>query len=128
MRCLLAFVACGAATVALFVGSLVKATAGGGAMVGQDEQQNVPSYFGFAKDTHGTLLDGVKVTVRLKNVTFVVQTDALGAYKIPIISTQPDVDLSCNKEGYRQASTFRRTPPGVDGKTPVEIDCTLERE
>jgi len=127
MRCLPTIIACGAITVTLVLGSLAKATAGG-AMLGEDEQQNAPSYFGFAKDTHGTLLDGVKVTIKLRNTSLVVRTDSLGVYKIPIINTAPDVDLSCDKEGYRQAGTFRRTPPEVDGKTPVEIDCTLERE
>lgn len=127
MRCLLIFVAFGTAMVALTVGLPSKVTAGG-AMLGEDEQQNVPSYFGFAKDTHGTFLNGVKVTVKLKNISLVARTDPLGAYKIPITATEPDANLSCDKEGYRQASTLRRTPPQVDAKTPVEIDCTLERE
>jgi hypothetical protein len=38
----------------------------GGASLGEDEQQNLPSYFGFARDTHGTFLNGVKVTLKLR--------------------------------------------------------------
>jgi len=127
MRCLLIFVAFGTATVALTVGLPAKVTAGG-AMLGDDEQQNVPSYFGFAKDTHGTFLNGVKVTLKLKNISLVARTDPLGEYKIPITATEPDADLSCDKEGYHQANTLRRTPRAADAKTPVEIDCTLEHE
>ena len=26
--------------------------------LGEDEQQNLPSYFGFARDSHGTFLNG----------------------------------------------------------------------
>jgi hypothetical protein len=101
----------------------------GGVTLGDDEIQNLPSYFGFAKDTHGAFLGEVKVTVKLKNISVVAHTDVLGAYKILVISTEPDgVDLSCSKDGYRQTGTFRRTPPGVDARTPVEIECTLERQ
>jgi hypothetical protein len=101
----------------------------GGTSLGEDEQQNLPSYFGFAKDAHGTFLGGVRVTLKLPHVSFVARTDVLGAYKIPVSHTEPgDVNLACDKEGYRQTALLRRTPPGVDEKTPVEIDCTLERE
>jgi hypothetical protein len=100
----------------------------GGTSLGEDDQQNLPSYFGFAKDTRGTFLNGVKVTLKLPHVSFVVVTDVLGAYKIPVSHTEPgDVDLSCDKDGYKQIGVLRRTPPGVDEKTSVEIDCTLER-
>ena len=106
----------------------VDANAGATAL-GEDEQQNLPSYFGFARDTRGTFLFGVQVTLKLPHVSFAVRTDPLGAYKIPVSHTEPgDVDLSCNKDGYRQVNLVRRTPPGVDEKTSVEIDCTLERQ
>jgi len=101
----------------------------GGTSLGEDEQQDLPSYFGFARDTRGTFLFGVQVTLKLPDVSFAVRTDPLGAYKIPVSHTEPgDVDLSCNKDGYRQVNLVRRTPPGVDEKTSVEIDCTLERQ
>ena len=114
--------------VALLATIPVDANAGGTAL-GEDEQQNLPSYFGFARDTRGTFLFGVQVTLKLPHVSFAVRTDPLGAYKIPVSHTEPgDVDLSCNKDGYRQVNLVRRTPPGVDEKTSVEIDCTLERQ
>jgi hypothetical protein len=37
------------------------------------------------------------------------------------------VNVSCDKDGYRQTALVRRTPLGVDEKTSVEIDCTLKR-
>lgn len=114
--------------VALLATIPVDANAGGTSL-GEDEQQNLPSYFGFARDTRGTFLFGVQVTLKLPDVSFAVRTDPLGAYKIPVSHTEPgDVDLSCNKDGYRQVNLVRRTPPGVDEKTSVEIDCTLERQ
>ena len=101
----------------------------GGTSLGEDEQQDLPSYFGFARDVRGTFLFGVQVTLKLPHVSFVARTDPLGAYKIPVSHTEPgDVDLSCSKDGYRQVGLLRRTPPGVDEKTSVEIDCTLERQ
>jgi len=101
----------------------------GGSSLGEDEQQDLPSYFGFARDPRGTFLFGVQVTLKLPHVSFVARTDPLGAYKIPVSHTEPgDVDLSCSKDGYRQVGLLRRTPPGVDEKTSVEIDCTLERQ
>jgi len=114
--------------IALSVTIPVSAIAGG-ATLGEDEQQDLPSYFGFARDPKGTFLFGVQVTLKLPHVSFVARTDPLGAYKIPVSHTEPgDVDLSCHKDGYRQVGLLRRTPPGVDEKTSVEIDCTLERQ
>jgi hypothetical protein len=101
----------------------------GGTSLGEDEQQDLPSYFGFARDVRGTFLFGVQVTLKLPHVSFSVRTDPLGAYKIPVSHTEPgEVDLSCKKDGYRQVGLLRRTPLGVDEKTSVEIDCTLERQ
>jgi hypothetical protein len=114
--------------IALSAAIPVKAIAGGTSL-GEDEQQDLPSYFGFARDTRGTFLFGVQVTLKLPHVSLATRTDPLGAYKIPVTHTEPgDVDLSCKKDGYRQVGLVRRTPPGVDEKTPVEIDCTLERQ
>jgi hypothetical protein len=61
----------------------------GGSSLGEDEQQNLPSYFGFARDSHGTFLNAVKVTLRLPHVSFVVRTSVLGAYRIPVTHTEP---------------------------------------
>ena len=128
MNALSRLLACALYCVALLATIPVDANAGGTAL-GEDEQQNLPSYFGFARDTRGTFLFGVQVTLKLPHVSFAVRTDPLGAYKIPVSHTEPgDVDLSCNKDGYRQVNLVRRTPPGVDEKTSVEIDCTLERQ
>jgi hypothetical protein len=125
---LLTMVGFGVALTVLTSASPVTVLAGG-ASLGEDDQQDLPTYFGFAKDTHGTFLNGVKVTLKLPHVSFVVRTDVLGAYKIPVSHTEPgDVDLSCEKDGYNQKGVLRRTPPGVDEKTSVEINCTLERQ
>jgi hypothetical protein len=128
MKVLSRLLARAAVCIALSTTIAVNANAGG-TTLGEDEQQDLPSYFGFARDPRGTFLFGVQVTLKLPHVSLATRTDPLGAYKIPVTHTEPgDVDLSCKKDGYRQVGLVRRTPPGVDEKTPVEIDCTLERQ
>jgi len=118
-------VACAIAIAGLAAGWPSTAIAGG-ATLGDDEIQNLPSYFGFAKDDKGTALADVRISIKLKGIAVVAHTDALGAYKIPVIATDPDVtEIACTKDGYHQSGSIRRTPPGGDAKTPVEIDCAL---
>jgi hypothetical protein len=63
----------------------------GGSSLGADEQQDFPSYFGFAQDSHGTFLNGVKVTLNFPHAAIVVRTDPLGAYKIPVNHTNREM-------------------------------------
>jgi hypothetical protein len=120
----------GDAVLCIALSATISASAiAGGTSLGEDDQQDLPSYFGFARDTRGTFLFGVQVTLKLPHVSLATRTDPLGAYKIPVTHTEPgDVELSCKRDGYRQVGLVRRTPPGVDEKTPIEIDCTLERQ
>jgi hypothetical protein len=118
-------VACAIAMTGLMAGWPAAAIAGG-ATLGDDEIQNLPSYFGFAKDDKGSVLADVRVSIKLKGIAVVAHTDALGSYKIPVIATDPDVtEIACTKDGFHQTGSVRRTPPGGDAKTPVEIACTL---
>jgi hypothetical protein len=100
----------------------------GGSML--DENDNHPYYFGTVKDTNGAAVENAKVKMQTKTITLMTQSDIMGAYKLPVIGTvaPPDVSISCSKDGYRQADVVRRSAPGGDGKEPVEIDCTLQRE
>ncbi|HZS64799.1 MAG TPA: carboxypeptidase-like regulatory domain-containing protein [Xanthobacteraceae bacterium] len=115
--------------------SLLSFTAhAGGTMFGEDEDhdENVgPPYFGFVKDTDGNAIADAKVSVTIKDRGGVVtHSDALGLYKVPGFSVDVDpknVEVSCEKEGYKPAGTFRRTLPGADPKTPIETQCTLQR-
>jgi hypothetical protein len=60
----------------------------------------------------------------------VTRTDALGAYKVPGFGKEVspnDVEISCEKPGYRQNRILRRNLPPPDSKIPVETDCMMQR-
>jgi hypothetical protein len=106
----------------------------GGSGFGDDDdagEDEGPSYFGFVKDANGATVPDAKVTVNVKDRGGVVtRTDALGAYKVPGFGKEIDpkeVEVSCEKEGYRQQRTLRRNLPPPDSKIPVETDCMLRR-
>jgi hypothetical protein len=101
----------------------------GGTM--QDEDDHHAYYFGSVKDTNGAGVENAKVKVQAKTIALMTQSDITGAYKLPILAFQTnpdDVTFSCSKDGYRQVDVVRRSAPGGDGKDPIEIDCTLQRE
>jgi hypothetical protein len=71
------------------------------------------------------------VTVGIKNRGGVVtRSDALGTYRVPgfgkDVDTQ-DVEVNCEKEGYKQVKTFRRTAPTALNVPIIETECTLQR-
>ncbi len=107
----------------------------GGAGFGDDDdlsEDDGPSYFGFVKDTSGRTMPDVKVTVGIKDRGGVVtRTDALGAYKVPGFGKEvdpKDVEVACDKPGYRQQRILRRVrPANADPKIPVETECTMQR-
>ena len=107
----------------------------GGAGFGDDDdnsEEEGPSYFGFVKDTNGATVPDAKVTVGIKNRGGIVtRTDALGAYKVPGFGKDVDprdVEIACDKQGYKQLRTLRRMrSPNADPKIPVETECTLQR-
>ena len=107
----------------------------GGAGFGDDDdnsEEEGPSYFGFVKDTNGATVPDAKVTVGIKDSGGIVtRTDALGAYKVPGFGKDVDprdVEIACDKQGYKQLRTLRRMrSPNADPKIPVETECTLQR-
>jgi hypothetical protein len=106
----------------------------GGSGFGDDDdasEDEGPPYFGFVKDTSGATMPDAKVTVAVKDRGGVVtRTDALGAYKVPGFGKEIDpkeVEISCEKEGYKQQRTFRRRLPPPDSKIPVETECIMAR-
>jgi hypothetical protein len=113
--------------------ALPGAALAGGASFGEDEDtaDEGPAYFGFVRDTGGNTVPDAKVTVSVKDRGAVVtRTDALGTYKVPGFGKEIDpnnVEIACEKEGYKQVNTFRRTAPGTDPKIPIETECTLQR-
>ena len=107
----------------------------GGAGFGDDDdnsEEEGPSYFGFVKDTNGATVPDAKVSVGVKNRGGVVtRTDALGAYKVPGFGKEvdpQDIEVMCDKQGYKQLRTLRRMrPANADVKIPIETECTLQR-
>jgi hypothetical protein len=104
----------------------------GGAGFGDDDDTSAetgPSYFGFVRDTNGATVPDAKVTVAVKNHGSVItRTDALGTYKVPGFGTDvnpKDVEISCDKQGYKQARVVRRSSPSTDPKI-IETECTLQ--
>jgi len=106
----------------------------GGSGFGDDDdagEDEGPSYFGFVKDANGSTIPDTKVTVAVKDRGGVVtRTDALGAYKVPGFGKEvepKDVEISCERQGFRQVRVFRRNLPPPDSKIPVETDCHMQR-
>jgi hypothetical protein len=118
-----------AAVGALSLGPL-PAYAGGSSFGDDDDDADEgPAFFGFVRDTGGNSVTDAKVTVGIKNRGGVVtRTDALGTYRVPgfgkDIDTK-DVDVNCEKEGYKQVKTNRR--PAPPDAPIVETECTLQR-
>ncbi|MEN3365220.1 MAG: Carboxypeptidase regulatory-like domain [Burkholderiales bacterium] len=106
----------------------------GGSGFGDDDdtsEDEGPPYFGFVRDASGATLPDAKVTVAVKERGGVVtRTDALGAYKVPGFGKEidpKDVEISCEKEGFKQTRTLRRGLPPPDSKIPIETECTMQR-
>jgi len=103
----------------------------GGSSFGDDEDEadEGPAFFGFVRDTGGNSISDAKVTVGIKNRGGVVtRSDALGTYRVPGFGKDvdtKDVEVNCEKEGYKQVKTFRR-PAAADAPI-VETECTLQR-
>jgi hypothetical protein len=120
----------------LAIGLCVIATAvwAGGSGFGDDDdtsEDEGPSYFGFVMDSNGATLPDTKVTVSVKDRGGVVtRTDALGAYKVPGFGKEidpKDVEISCERPGYKQVGVYRRNLPPPDSKIPVETECRMQR-
>ena len=114
--------------------SLAIAAWAGGAGFGDDDdnsEEEGPSYFGFVRDSGGATVPDAKVTVGIKGRGGIVtRTDALGTYKVPGFGKDvdpKDVEVACDKAGYKQLRVVRRSAPGTDAKIPIETECTLQR-
>jgi len=121
-----------AAVLSLLMVNLTPVWSGGSDDEGPDaHQDDGPSYFGFVKDSSGATMPDAKVTVAVKDRGGVVtRTDALGAYKVPGFGKEiepKDVEITCEKEGYKQTRILRRRLPPPDSKIPVETECIMQR-
>src|SRR6516164_7331853 len=104
----------------------------GGAGFGDDDdnsEEEGPAYFGFVRDSNGATVPDAKVAVGVQGRGGVItRTDLLGTYKVPGFGKDvdpKDVEVTCNKPGYKQVRVTRRSTPSSDPKIPIETECTL---
>jgi hypothetical protein len=95
-----------------------------------DVKGDGPAYFGFVRDTRGSLVAGAQVVLQPKNGKSVSLTsNVTGLYRGHINKSvlPDDVQISCVKAGYKQTKINRRTPPGNNAMF-IETECTLQRQ
>ena len=88
-----------------------------------------PAYFGFVRDHRGAPVPEARVILRAKSGAAVeIKTNVLGLYRSHINKdvVPDDVEVSCEKPGYKLARVFRRNPPGAKDMF-IETNCTLQR-
>jgi hypothetical protein len=124
-------IAAGAAGLTLAVSGALWAGGSGFDDEHEPEEDAGPAYFGFVKDSRGSLVANAKVTVGVKGGGSVVtQSNILGAFKVPGFNKDIDpktVEISCAKEGYRQLRVLTRPRASTDPKIPIESECILQR-
>jgi len=112
------------------------ARAAGGESFGPDEEALAGGmrFFGFVKDTKGTVIPDAKIVVEVKgsNVSWVMRANADGHYHLPALGknmTPENVTITCSKEGYKAATgvVMASNPNPPDGIPAVEVDCILAR-
>ena len=119
----------------VLVAGMALGLANGGALAGGDEYdaakdvENLgPAYFGFVRDARGAPVSDASVMLKPKSGDPVtIKTNVLGLYRSHVRKdVVPDeVEVSCTKNGFKQARVFRRTPPGAKDMF-IETDCTLQ--
>ena len=96
----------------------------------RDTEETGPAYYGFVWDSRGLPVTGVRVVLRAKSgKSAEASTNVLGLYRSHVSKeVRPDdVDVTCEKAGYKQTRTIRRAPPGSTAMS-IEIDCILQRQ
>jgi hypothetical protein len=95
----------------------------------RDTEETGPVYFGFVWDARGLPVTGARVQLRAKSgKSAEASTNVLGLYRSHISKeVRPDdVEVTCEKAGYKQTRIIKRAPPGSAAMN-IEIDCMLQR-
>jgi hypothetical protein len=96
-----------------------------------DAEQESLVFFGFVKDTRGSIVADAKVTVGIKAVGEVVtRSNILGAYRVSGFRNDIDqktIEVLCEKQGYKYLRSFRRSAESASAKTPIEMECVMQR-
>jgi hypothetical protein len=94
-----------------------------------DAENEGPAYFGFVRDHRGSPVSDARVVLKPKaGEPVTLKTNVLGLYRSHIKKdVRPDdVEVSCEKAGYKQAQVARRNAPGSTDMH-IETNCTLQR-
>ena len=88
-----------------------------------------PAYFGFVRDARGSpVVDAQVVLQPKKGKPVSLKSNVLGLYRGHISKDvlPDDVQISCEKSGFKQVKVYRRTPPGAKDMF-IETECTMQR-
>jgi hypothetical protein len=117
-------------TIAFYMAASTQAYAGGDDYDASNDVKGAgPAYFGFVRDTRGSPLAGAQVALQpKKGKPMLLKSNVLGLYRGHITKDvmPDDVQISCEKTGYKQTKINRRTPPG-NNVMFVETECTMQR-
>jgi hypothetical protein len=94
-----------------------------------DAEGKGPVYFGFVRDNRGSSVPEAQVMLRPKaGDPVVIKSNTLGLYRSHINGqVRPDdVEISCEKTGYKQVRVARRNPAGSKDAM-IETNCTMQR-
>jgi hypothetical protein len=94
-----------------------------------DTEGKGPAYFGFVRDHRGLPVSEARVVLQPKvGEPVVLKSNVLGLYRSHINKdVKPDdVQVSCDKSGFRQTGVLRRNAPGAKDMH-IETNCTLQR-
>jgi hypothetical protein len=92
-----------------------------------DQEGKGPAYFGFVRDTRGSPISDARVVLQPKNgEPLTLKSNVLGLYRSHVSKdVRPDdVQVSCEKDGYKQSRVLRRT---AAGGAHIETNCTMQR-
>lgn len=96
----------------------------------EHDEDDGPAFFGFVKDTRGSAVPDAKVTVGSASGELITRSNILGAYRVPGFRKDIDpesIKVACEKNGYKFVRTLRRSAPSTNPKTPIEMECVLQR-
>lgn len=92
-----------------------------------DHDQKGPVYYGFVRDHRGSSVAGAEVKLKPKQgEPVVLKSNTLGLYRSHVNAMPDDVEISCEKEGYKQVRVARRNAAG-SRDAMVETNCTMQR-
>ena len=116
--------------IGVTVGCVTQAVAGGDDYDAANDIEGAgPAYFGFVRDARGSPVVDARVVLQPKKGNPVsLKSNVLGLYRGHINKDvlPDDVQISCEKSGYKQIKVFRRAPPGAKSMF-IETECTMQR-